>query len=101
MQRPQDCAWSSLRAHLLGRNDGLVSVAPVLERLGSITALIDTEPEEIALARLRAAETTGRPLGSDDFVTEIEGLLQRTLRRRKPERKANARDARQRAQQRR
>jgi len=32
VQRPQDWAWSSLRAHLDGRDDGLVAVAPLLER---------------------------------------------------------------------
>jgi hypothetical protein len=47
-QRPQDWAWSSLRAHLAGRDDGLVTVAPLLERLGGITALVDTESDEIA-----------------------------------------------------
>ena len=83
VQRPQDWAWSSLRAHLAGRDDGFVTVAPLLERLGGITALVDTESEEIALARLRAAEATGRPLGSDEFVTRLEGLLQRHLRRQK------------------
>jgi putative transposase len=89
-QRPQDWAWSSLRAHLTGRDDSLVTVAPLLERLGSMAALVDTEPEEIALARLRAAEATGRPLGSDDFVTRLEDLVQRRLRRQKPGRKASA-----------
>jgi putative transposase len=72
VQRPQDWAWSSLRAHLDGRDDGLVAVAPLLDRLGGVTALIDIEPEAVALALLRAAETTGRPLGSDDFVTRLE-----------------------------
>ena len=67
-----------------------MTVAPLLERLGSITTLIDTEPEEVALARLRAAELTGRPLGSDDFVTRLEDLVQRRLRRQKPGRKAEA-----------
>ena len=43
VQRPQDWAWSSLRAHLDGRDDGLVTVAPLLERLGHVTALVDTE----------------------------------------------------------
>ena len=52
VQRPQDWAWSSLGAHLDGRNDSLVTVAPFLERLGSMTRLVDTEPEEVALARL-------------------------------------------------
>jgi hypothetical protein len=39
-------------------------VAPLLERLGDVTALVDTEPDAAALACLRMAETTGRPLGS-------------------------------------
>jgi putative transposase len=47
VQRPQDWAWSSLRAHLAGRDDGLVTV----ERPGQITTLVDTEPEEAAPAR--------------------------------------------------
>ena len=85
-----DWAWSSLRAHLDGRNDSLVTVAPLLERLGSMTRLVDTEPEEVALARLRAAELTERPLGSDDFVTRLEDLVQRRLRRQKPGPKAKA-----------
>ena len=89
-KQPQDWAWSSLRAHLDGRDDGLVTVAPLLERLGGVTALIDTGPEEVALTRLRAAEATGRPLGSDDFVTRLEDLMQRRLRRQKPGRKTNA-----------
>ena len=77
-----------LRAHLDGRGDGLVTVAPLLDRLGSVTALIDTAPAAVALARLQAAETTGRPLGSEDFVTRLEDLMRRRLRRQKPGRKA-------------
>jgi hypothetical protein len=65
-----------------------VTVAPLLDRLGSVTALIDIEPEAVALARLRAAETTGRPLASDDFVTRLEDLMRRRLRRQRPGRKA-------------
>ena len=88
VQRPQDWAWSSICAHLDGRDDGLVTVAPLLDRLGSVTALIDIEPEAVALARLRIAETAGRPLGSGDFVTQREDLMRRRLRRQKPARKA-------------
>ena len=46
-----------------GCDDSLVAVARLLDRLGCVTALIDTEPEAEALARLRA-EMIGRPLGS-------------------------------------
>ena len=63
VRRPQDWAWSSLHAHLDGRDDSLVTVAPLLERLGSMTRLVDTEPDEVALARLRAAELTSTRLG--------------------------------------
>ena len=65
-----------------------MTVAPLLDRLGSVAASIDIEPEAVALARLRAAETTGRPLGSDGFVTRLEDLMRRRLRRQKPGRKA-------------
>jgi putative transposase len=77
---PAGPAWSSLRAHLAGRGDGLVTVAPLIERLGRIDALIDTEPEAAVLARLRAAETTGRPLGTGDFVARLEAPMRRALR---------------------
>jgi putative transposase len=43
VQRPQDWAWSSLRLHLAGRDEGLVTVAPLLEWLGHITTRVDTE----------------------------------------------------------
>jgi hypothetical protein len=58
--------------------------------LGRITALVDTEPEQTALARLRATEATGRPLGSDEFVMQLERLMERRLRRQKPGRKVKA-----------
>jgi len=86
--RPQDWPWSSLRAHLAERDDGLVRVSPLIARLGRITALVDTEPEASAVAALRAAESIGRPLGADDFVADLERRLGRKLRRQKPGRKA-------------
>jgi putative transposase len=85
VQRPQDWAWSSPRAHLDGCDDGLVTVAPLLDRLGSVTALIDTEPEAEALARLRAAndraparpervrDTTRRPDATTEAGAESQG----------------------------
>jgi putative transposase len=86
--RPQDWAWSSVPAHLAGRDDGLVRVAPLVAR--SLDALIDGEPNAGAFARLRAAESTGRPLGSDAFVGSLEALLRRPLLRQKPGRKPKA-----------
>jgi putative transposase len=64
----QDWAWSSARAYAAARNDALVTVAPLLDRVGRGTDLIGIEAEPAALAHLRAAESSGRPLGSDEFL---------------------------------
>jgi len=82
--RAQDWAWSSARAHAAGRDDGLVTVAPLLERVGDGADLIGIEPEPATLARLRAAESTGRPLGAQEFLEKIERRLGRALRPHKP-----------------
>jgi hypothetical protein len=39
---------------------------------------------------LRAAESSGRPLGTDVFVTRLERIGERKLRPPKPDRKARA-----------
>ena len=67
----QDWEWSSARAHLAGRDDGLVRVAPLIERVGRFVDLIGLETDQIPFAALPAAESTGRPLGLYDFVVTI------------------------------
>ena len=66
------------------RATGLVSVRPLLDRVGRFTDLIGPEPDAAALVRLRAAQGTGRPLGSDDFLSHLERRIGRRLRPRKP-----------------
>ena len=83
--RAEDWRWSSARAHLEGRDDGLVSVGPLLERCGGHFAdLLDATPSAQALSALRAAETIGRPLGSPaflDFLAATTGRDPRPKRR--------------------
>jgi putative transposase len=85
VDRPQDWPWSSVRAHLLGRNDGLVDVAPVLEVAPRFADLLapgpDAPPSEIA---------NGRPLGDAAFVARAEALLGRPLAPGRPGRKPRA-----------
>jgi putative transposase len=87
----QDWVWSSTRAHLAGRDDGLVRVAPLLDRVGDFANLIDVDGCDIGFAALRDAEGTGRPLGSDDFVAILERVSGRPFRKRKPDRKTSGR----------
>jgi len=68
----EEWRWSSAGARLPGRNDGLVTVAPVLDRYGDFGTFLAQEPEDDAFRRLRISETTGRPLGSDEWLDMLE-----------------------------
>jgi putative transposase len=92
VQRAEDWAWSSARAHLAGVDDGLVTVKPVLDRVGGgIAALLAAgADDEARFASLRSAEATGRPLGNADFIAGLERILGRPIARRAPGRKPAA-----------
>jgi putative transposase len=85
VERPQDWAWSSVKAHLRGRGDGLVDVSKVLAiapRFADFIAANDPTP---------AAEiANGRPLGDAAFMARAEALLGRSLAPGRPGRKPAA-----------
>jgi len=83
VRRPEDWPWSSVRAHLERKDDVLVTVAPLLERYGDFKALLDqpSEVDDAGWAELRKSESTGRPVGSERWLAELE---QRTGRRLRP-----------------
>jgi putative transposase len=92
--RAEDRRWSSVRAHLAGRHDGLVSAAPLFERCGGRFAdLIGTPALPEIASALRSAETIGRPLGSPAFLDRIRAATGRDQRpkRRGPKPKAEER----------
>ena len=85
--RPEAYRWSSAAAHLAGRDDALVQVAPLLGMVRDWGRFLAQElPGEEAKA-LRAHERTGRPLGADLFITNLETALGRILHKRKAGRK--------------
>jgi putative transposase len=75
----QEWSHSSVRAHLSERDDGLVSVRPLLDRAPRFADLLEAEGDGEAFALLRRSELIGRPLGSLDFVAAIEERLKRRL----------------------
>jgi putative transposase len=85
--RAEDWPWSSTRAHLAGRDDALVEVAPLIDRVGDFAAFLGTAEDQQATRALRMAETTGRPLGSASWVMELEQQSGRVLAARKRGRK--------------
>jgi len=86
--RAEDWPWSSVRAHRARCDDNLVRAQPVLERVHDFAALLPCgEHDEEAFAAIRKAEGSGRPLGTADFVADLERRLGRRIARRAPGRK--------------
>ncbi|HEV2302982.1 MAG TPA: transposase [Stellaceae bacterium] len=80
VERPEDWRWSSVHAHLSAREDGVTALEPVLSRYPRFAELIALGPDEAAFARLRRAETIGRPLGDEAFIAGLEALSGRALK---------------------
>jgi len=71
--RPQEWAWSSVRAHLAGKDDHVVKVAPAMERIGDFGAFLGEDFDEaFTYAALRKAESIGRPVGSQEWLKDME-----------------------------
>jgi putative transposase len=80
VERAQDWRWSSTRAHLRAKDDGITALAPIRDRFADFADLLASHDDAEAVARLRAAESIGRPLGDDRFVSRIERLTRRRLK---------------------
>src|SRR3546814_19093515 len=73
VKRATDWRWSSSRALCDACDDGVVTVAPVLERVGNFTAFLDEAFDEaFTYAALRKAESVGRPVGSPEWLTAMD-----------------------------
>jgi putative transposase len=70
---------SSARAHLTGKDDGVVVTAPILARVPDFAGLLKAAEDEAATRALLNSRTTGRPVGAADW---IEGLEAQTGRER-------------------
>jgi putative transposase len=69
---PEAWPFSSVKAHLTGKSDGLVQVQPILSRFPDFKSLI-MQPEFTGEYKsLRRSETTGRPLGSKEWIASFD-----------------------------
>jgi putative transposase len=76
-------------SHLQGEDDILVKAGPLLKIIPGWQELLSTDLTEEEYKTLRRHERSGRPLGSDDFITRLEKLTSRTLNKQKPGPKKN------------
>ena len=80
---PAQYRWSSARAHLEGTDDLLASPFPLHDMVPRWDDLLYLSSDE-ELKILKRHEHTGRPLGCDGFVEDMEQALGRTLKPQKP-----------------
>ncbi|GAA0654570.1 transposase [Brevundimonas lenta] len=82
--------WSSVAAHLTAREDDVVDVTPILDRVGNFAGFL-AEPEDAqAVSALRRSYSTGRPVGAADWIAQLEEMTSRSLAPRKRGRKPRA-----------
>jgi putative transposase len=81
---PSRYRWSSAAAHVRGKDDALVRVAPLLEMAPNWRTFLARVVREEDIKLLRAHERTGRPLGDEEFLAALEEDLGRVLKLRKP-----------------
>ena len=77
--------WPSAKAHITGTNDPLLSATPWLCPKGrsAYAEFVRGEDEEADNA-IRRTTRTGRPYGTDQFIDQLEFLLNKQLRPGKP-----------------
>jgi putative transposase len=85
--KPEAWEWSSAKAYLKSKDDGLTQTAPMLSRFPDMKSLLAEAENENNLKRLRAAETIGRPIGNAAFMKLIERKSGRDLAPGRPGRK--------------
>jgi len=88
VRTPRAWKWSSAKAHLAGKNDSLVRVAPLLTRVPDWRAFLADGLSDQDHDDIRARERTGHPLGNDAFFARLKARLGRDVKPRKPGRPA-------------
>jgi putative transposase len=78
--KPEDYTWSSAAAHLSGKDDSLVRVEPLLSRIPDWRVFLEGGVEDAEQKRLRQHSNTGRPLGSEEWISELETQTGRHLK---------------------
>ncbi len=81
VRQAQGWKWSSVSAHLSGKDDKRVKVSPTLQCYGDFAALPgDATDDDAGFKHLRQSETTGRPLGGEEWMDRLEILIGKTLK---------------------
>ncbi len=84
---PSDWPWSSTRGNLGLGDDPLIPERPALRLVRQWSEYISGPETDRDLESLRKITGSGRPIGNDEFVDELETISGRRIHRRKAGRK--------------
>jgi putative transposase len=87
---PEEYRWSSAAAHLSGSDDGVVRSAPLLEIVPQWREFLAAPASQDETERILSSERTGRPLGDEGFISELERISGRVLKKKPAGRKPKA-----------
>ncbi len=72
----QDWQWSSVHVHL----DGITIIKAAADRIGNFKTFLKAKFDDENFQALRGSECTGRPIGDDEFIENLERDFDRKLR---------------------
>ena len=81
---PKDWQWSSIHAHLNGKDDVLVDVSPMLDRIHDWNSYLVESVADSVIESIRRSSASGRPAGDDSFVSMVEMATGMRLRKCRP-----------------
>jgi putative transposase len=87
VSRAEHYAWSSAKAHVDKTNDPILSNSYLLAGIEDWSSFLKEELGETDIAQIQDHESSGRPLGKESFVRDIEVITGRFLLPRKRGRK--------------
>jgi putative transposase len=80
VEKPEDYRWSSARAHLGEAGDTLISGGDLNAEIVNWRGFLSVSPSESDLKPIRDHTNTGRPLGTETFIHQLEMITGRVLR---------------------
>ena len=89
VKRPQDYVWSSAQFHILRTPNSILSHFYLLDEICDWKNYLSQENDHLETKAIRRHTESGRPLGSELFVSQLEAQVERTLRKQKTGPKAN------------
>ncbi len=75
-----DWVWSSTPAHFKKKDDSLVTVKPLLDRVDLLEEFLNMPTDSEHESALAKGQTVGRPLMNDEELAALEKRLGRPLR---------------------